>query len=286
MKTKIKFGEYKIHPKDVEETIVEFPDDTIFFTGGDNDIGDGKYEGAYHILAITKSKELEYTSYNPRLVMYSTNDYKYEIFRANGYAFIYISNCIPIEGIEFTNIDKVNELLDLVNHPVYTVLFNDKLALCNVTRIDRIDSYWQVKYKSIQLYSQIGSYYYPIIYTNITSDLCKVLTHYHEFYQYIPDEKYGKELFDEVMYTALKDIYPEFESRLIGYDLDYLHRTGLYFNEISEILNKNFYNRNINEDEAKRQIANNLEEFYKLHPKIDLTDFDEIRTFKKKLPIS
>ena len=285
MKTKIKLGEYGLHPKDAKETIVEFPDDTIFFTGGDNDIGDGKYEGAYHILAITKSKELKYNC-NPTLVTYSTNSFEYETFRVNGYAFIYINNCIPIKGIEFTDVDKVNELLDLVNHPVYIVLFNDDLALCNITRIDRINSYWQVKYKSIQLYSQIGSYYYPMIHTNVTSDLHKMLIPFHKFYQYIPDEKYGKELFDEVMYTVLKDIYPEFESKLIGYDLNYLHRTGLYFNKINEILNKNFYNRDISEDEVKTQIANDLEEFYKSHLKIDIDDdFDEIKTLKKKLPI-
>lgn len=285
MKTKIKFGEYRLHPKDAKETVVEFPDDTIFFTGGNDDIGNFKHEGAYHILAITKSEELKY-AINPQIVTYSTNNYKYEIFRVNGYAFIYISDCIPIKGIEFTDVDKVNELLDLANHPVYTIVFNDKYALCNVIRIDRIDSYWKVKYKSFQLYSQIGSRYYPMIYTNDVSDLDKLLTHFHKYYQYIPDEEYGKELFDEVMYTVLKDIYPEFESRLIGYDLSYLHRTSLYYSEVNEILNKNFYNKNISEDEVKRQIANDLEEFYKSHPKIDLTDFDEIRTFKKKLPIS
>lgn len=206
MKTKIKLGEYGLHPKDAKEIIVEFPDDTIFFTGGNNDIGTCKHEGAYHILAITKSKELKYVGYNPQPVMYSTDGFEHEIFRVNGYAFIYIDDCIPIEGIEFTDVDKVNELLNLVNHPVYTVLFNDDLALCNVTRINRIDSYWQVKYESIQLYSQIGSYYYPMIQTNVTSDLYHILTPFHKFYQYIPDEKYGKELFDEVMYTVLKDI--------------------------------------------------------------------------------
>lgn len=285
MKTKIKFGEYDLHPKDAKETIIEFPDDTIFFTGGDNDIGNGKYEGAYHILAITKAKELKYNC-NPTLVTYSINNYKYETFRVNGYAFIYIDNCVPTEGIEFTDVNKVNELLDLINHPIYTILFNDNLTLCNVTRIDRIDSYWQVKCKFIQLYSQIGSYYYPMIYANVTFDLHKVLIPFHKFYQYIPDEKYGKELFDEVMYTVLKDIYPEFESKLIGYDLDYLHRISLHYSEINKILNKNFYNKNISEDGVKRQIANDLEEFYKLHPRIDLTDFDEIRTFKKKLPIT
>lgn len=283
MKTKIKFGAYGLHPKDAKETIIEFPDDTIFFTGGDNDIGDGKYEGAYHILAITKAKELEYHC-NPTLVTYSTGSFEYETFRVNGYAFIYINNCIPIEGIEFTDVNKVNELLDLVNHPIYIVLFNDYLALCDVTRIDRIDSYWQVKCKSIQLYSQIGSRYYPMI-QNVTSDLHKLLIPFHKFYQYIPDEEYGKELFDEVMYTVLKDIYPEFESKLIGYDLDYLHRTGLHFNEINKILNKNFYNKNISEDEVNRQIANDLEEFYKSHPINIGDDFDEIKTLKKKLPI-
>lgn len=111
------------------------------------------------------------------------------------------------------------------------------------------------------------------------------LTPFREFNQFFPDEEYGKELFDEVMYTVLSDIYPEFKERLIGYDLDYIKNIASYCTEKNKAFNIVFDKEN--EEEAKKQLIAAIEEFNKKYPeKPDISDdFDEIRTLKKKLPI-
>lgn len=287
----MKCGHYSLNPKDAEETVMMVPEDVIFFTGGEGDIGHGLYHGAVHMVMITKAsdEELENTSKqcsNSNIVKYSPDErFKYENFRVNGYGFIEFNDLIPVEGIEFTDQDKINELLDLANHPIYTVLFNEEYALSVVSRIDRINSYNHVKCKSIQLYSAIGGRYYPNIQTNVDTDLYNVLTPFREFHQFFPDEEYGKELFDEVMYTVLSDIYPEFKEKLIGYDLDYIKNIASYYTELNKTFSIVFDKEN--EEEAKKQLIAAIDEFYKKCPeKPDISDdFDEIRTLKKKLPI-
>lgn len=288
----MKFGHYSLHPQDAEETVMMVPEDAIFFTGGEGDIGNGKHVGAVHMVMITKAsdEDLENVSNqycNTHIVKYSTDGrFKYKNFRVNGYGFIQFSDLIPIEGIEFTDQDKINELLDLANHPIYTVLFNDDYALSAVSRIDCINSYYKVECKTIQLYSQLGSRYYPMIQTNVVTDLRNALTPFHEFHQFFPDEEYGKELFDEVMYTALSDIYPEFSEKLIGYDLDYIKNAVSYYTEENKAFINIVFDKE-NEEEATKQLISAIEEFDKKYPeKPDINDdFDEISTLKKKLPI-
>lgn len=288
----MKFGHYSLKPQDAKETVMMVPEDAIFFTGGENDIGRGKHVGAVHMIMITKAsdEEIENTSKQccyTHIVKYSPDGrFKYENFRVNGYGFIEFSDLIPVEGIEFTGQDKINELLDLANHPIYTVLFNDEYALSSVSRIDRINSYYKVECKTIQLYSQLGSRYYPMIQTNVVTDLYDALTPFHEFHQFFPDEEYGKELFDEVMYTALSDIYPEFKEKLIGYDLDYIKNVASYYTEKNNALNNIVFDEE-NEEEVKKQLIAAIEEFDKKYPeKPDINDdFNEISTLKKKLPI-
>jgi hypothetical protein len=112
------------------------------------------------------------------------------------------------------------------------------------------------------------------------------LTPFHEFHQFFPDEEYGKELFDEVMYTALSDIYPEFKAKLIGYDLDYIKNIVSYYTEKNKALNSIVLDKE-NEEETEKQIIAAIEEFYNKYPeKPDINDdFNEISTLKKKLPI-
>lgn len=287
----MKFGHYSLHPKDAEETVMMVPEDAIFFTGGESDIGNSKHVGAVHMVMITKAsdEDLENVSNqycNTNIVKYSPDGrFKYENFRVNGYGFIQFSDLIPVEGIEFTGQDKINELLDLANHPIYTVLFNDEYALSTITRIDRINSYYKVERKTIQLYSQLGSRYYPMIQTNVDTDLKNALVPFHKFHQYFPDEEYGKELFDEIMYTVLSDIYPEFKEKLIGYDLDYIKNIASYYTEQMKAFNIVFNKEN--EEEATKQLIAAIEEFDKKYPeKPDINDdFNEISTLKKKLPI-
>lgn len=287
----MKCGQCGLKPQDAEETVMMVPEDTIFFTGGEGDIGHGLHNGAVHMLMMTKAsdEELENASkqcFNAHIVKYSPDErFKNENFRVNGYGFIEVNDLIPVEGIKFTDQDKINELLDLANHPIYTVLFNNEYALSEVSRIDRINSSNHVKCKTIQLYSQIGSRYYPMIHTNVDTDLYNALTPFHEFHQFFPDEEYGKELFDEVMYTVLSDIYPEFKKKLIGYDLDYIKNIASYCIEKNKAFNILFTKEN--EEEVKKQLIIDIEEFNKKYPeKPDMgDDFDEIRTLKKKLPI-
>ena len=287
----MKFGHYGHHPQDAEETVMMVPEDAIFFTGGENDTGRGKHTGAVHMVMITKASDEELENVSKQccyahIVKYSPDGrFKYKNFRVNGYGFIEFSDLIPVEGIEFTDQDKINELLDLANHPIYTVLFNDEYALSTISRIDRINSYYKVECKTIQLYSQLGSRYYPIIQTNVDTDLYNALTPFHEFHQFFPDEEYGKELFDEVMYTVLSDIYPEFKEKIIGYDLDYIKNIASYYTKKNKALNIVFDKEN--EEETKKQLIAAIEEFNKKYPeKPDINDdFNEISTLKKKLPI-
>lgn len=286
----LKCGHYSLNPKDAEETTGFFPEDAIFFTGGEREVGDSKHEGAYHIMMMSKAsddllKNAATYFFNASTVVFRNEKFGYDIFRVNGYGFIHINDCIPVEGVEFTDIDEVNRLLDLENHPVYTVLFNDDCALCDVSRINRINSYYNVECTSIQIYSQIGSRYYPMIHSKTRSDLRNVIVPFHKFMLCFPDEQYGKELFDEAMYIALGEIYPEMKEKLIGYDFGHLKNCWDYMQQQTKICNKVF-NMDKDKEDISQEISKDLEEFEKTYPvKPDTAGFNEMLLLKKKLPI-
>lgn len=286
----LKCGHYSLNPKDAEETTGFFPEDAIFFTGGEREVGDSKHEGAYHIMMMSKAsddllKNAATYFFNASTVVFRNEKFGYDIFRVNGYGFIHINDCIPVEGVEFTDIDEVNRLLDLENHPVYTVLFNDDCALCDVSRINRINSYYNVECTSIQIYSQIGSRYYPMIHSKTRSNLRNVIVPFHEFMLCFPDEQYGKELFDEAMYIALGEIYPEMKKLRVGYDFEHLKNCWDYMQQQTKICNKVF-NMDKDDEEISQEISKDLEEFEKTYPvKPDSEGFNEMLLLKKKLPI-
>lgn len=286
----LKCGHYSLNPKDAEEKTGLVPEDAIFFTGGEREVGDSKHEGAYHIMIMSKAsddilKNAATNFFNASVVMFRNEKFGYDIFRVNGYGFIHIYDCIPVEGIEFTDADEVNRLLDLENHPVYTVLFNDDCAICDVSRINRINSYHNVECTNIQVYSQIGSRYYPMIHSKTRSDLRNVIVPFHEFMLCFPDEQYGKELFDEAMYIALGEIYPEMKEKLVGYDFEHLKNCWDYMQQQTKICNKVF-NMDKNDEEISQEISKDLEEFEKTYPvKPDSEGFNEMLLLKKKLPI-
>ena len=285
----LKCGHYSLNPKDAEEKTGLVPEDAIFFTGGEREVGDSKHEGAYHIMLMSKAsddllKNAATYFFNASTVVFRNEKFGYDIFRVNGYGFIHIYDCIPVEGIEFTDVDEVNRLLDLENHPVYTVLFNDDCALCDVSRINRINSYYNVECTSIQIYSQIGSRYYPMIHSKTRSSFRDVIVPFHEFMLCFPDEQYGKELFDEAMYIALGEIYPEMKKLRVGYDFEHLKICCDYMQQQTKICNKVFY-KDKDVEEISQEISKDLEEF-KMHPvKPDTEGFNEMLMCKKKLPI-
>lgn len=286
----LKCGHYSLNPKDAEETTGFVPEDAIFFTGGEREVGDCKHEGAYHIMLMSKASDdlLESAAkdiFNASTVSFRNEKFGYNIFRINGYGFVYIYDCIPVEGIEFTDADEVNRLLDLENHPVYTVLFNDDCAFCDVSRINRINSYYKVDCTSIQIYSQIGSRYYPMIHSKVQSSLRDAIIPFHEFVLCFPDEQYGKELFDEALYTALGEIYPEMKEKLIGYDFEHLKNCWDYMQQKTKICNRVFHTDKDIEG-ISQEISKDLEEFERTHPvKPDTEGFNEMLMCKKKLPI-
>lgn len=53
----LKCGHYSLNPKDAEETTGFVPEDAIFFTGGEKEVGDSKHEGAYHIMLMSKASD-------------------------------------------------------------------------------------------------------------------------------------------------------------------------------------------------------------------------------------
>lgn len=269
----VRFGHYSAHPKDEEAHEMNFPEDTLFFTGGDGDIGSGKHEGAFHVLAMTKASDSEIRKVAKQgwaaSVVTFSNDRQSTAFRVNGYAFIELPDCISDE-FEFTDADKINELLDLENHPVYVVLLNDEYMISNITRIDRINSVHMVNSVCIQLYSQIGSRYYPMVHPATRGGLFDILHPFYKFTAYIPEESYGKELFDELLYTSMSIIYPEYKSKLKGFDLEYINR------QYSNILNR--WNNAMEKLRKDNEISDDLA--------IDAgPQLDNIRKFIEKLPL-
>lgn len=284
-----KGGHYSLNPQDAEKTVMNVPEDSVFVTGGQHDIGTGLHIGAVHMLMITKATDDEIEAvlkqcFNAHIVNYCLEGFQYVPFRLNGYGFIYFTDLIPVEGIEFTDTDRFNELLGLTSHPLYTVLFNKDSALCAITRIDRIESYYKLKCQTIQLYSILDSRWCPKIIPNSSYTLHEALTPFHELHQYFPDEEYGKELFDEAMYTVLMSIYPEFGSKLIGYDLDYTKHMSENFAQKYGFVNK-LVGDSSTEKDTSQQVTNCLEEFMKMPSELsDYDDFMEIMSLKKKLP--
>ena len=260
----IQFGYYGSHPKDESVYEINFPEDTIFFTGGENDIGDGKHVGAFHVLAMTKASDKEIYKVIGQcwsLRSVEVGMFKTKIFRVNGYAFIELSDCISNEFV-FTDVDKVNELLDLKNHPVYIVYLNEEYMISHITRINRINSYYNVDIACIQLRSQIGNRYLPMIQPNDNTELSSIIIPFHKCDVYLLDESYGKELFDEMLYIALSDIYPEYNKKLKGFDLEYINKC--YTNLLN--LNKTENNKILENFNVPSNIEN-------------------IKNFNEKLPI-
>ena len=301
-KTLLKFGHYSLNPKDADSVEVQFPEDMLFFSGGKDDIGHMKYDSAYHILGITKASEEQIKEcfenvFGTNIIYYTESGVEYKLFRINGYAFISFHNCIPVEGLEFTDVDIINNTLDLPNHPVYTVLLNDEYAFCNVERINRICSEFRVEKTSIQIYSQLGSRYYPMIHTNNVASLHDTIATFHKFCLFIPEENYGKELFDEALNTALSDIYPEYKENLKGYDLNYIHD---YFIKRTEKLKQGIQTDKTNLDDyvdldclndivklSTDELKTMLSELATgIQDVVDeINDIEDIRRFVKKLPI-
>jgi len=224
----VRFGAYSKRPEEDKPNEMYFPEDTLFFTGGESEIGECKHQGAFHVLAMTKASDKEIKAaaeqgWGAHVVNLYGPHYKNIIFRVNGYAFIELSDCISDEFV-FTDIDKINELLDLKNHPIYVVLLNDEYMISDVSRIDRINSYYNVDTVSLQLYSQLGSRYFPMIWPKNNVKLANLIHPFHKFSVYIPEESYGKELFDEVLYIAMGHVYPEYNKKLKGFDMEYINR--------------------------------------------------------------
>lgn len=224
----VRFGGYNTHPKDAEAIEINFPEDTLFFTGGPKDIGDGKHDGAFHVLAMTRASDEELRRVTEgilraNIVTVEAPNYTSGIFRVNGYAFIELNDCISNE-FEFTDVNTINDILDFKKHPIYIILLNDEYMISNITRIDRINSFYKVEHTCIQLYTQIGSRYFPMICPKEVGKLYSLLHPFHKFSIYIPEEHYGKELFDECLYTVLSHIYPKYNEKLRGYDMNYINR--------------------------------------------------------------
>ena len=69
-KFKMRLGEYHKHPNNCDLKTFSLPVDTLFFTRGDDDIGNGKHVGALHYLCLTKATDEELKKHMKSLERY------------------------------------------------------------------------------------------------------------------------------------------------------------------------------------------------------------------------
>ena len=149
MKIQLRFGEYGIHPNKQDWTTYDFPDDSIFITGGTNDIGRGLHDGALHVLALVRCRsEEEFEKFvqqdEHHLEWVATGRFFDKPFEVNGYRFIELRDCL-IDGVDFMDADKVVEALDLKNNQPYIYIYDKFDPGYTIFRMDRVESFYHIK---------------------------------------------------------------------------------------------------------------------------------------------
>ncbi len=261
---KIRFSSYGKSATDVEPKEVMLPEDCLFYTAGENDIGGGLSKGCLHYMAITKATDecldkIDHLRINVVNIMDGSH-YRFRTLRFNGYAIIELNDCI-IEDIELIDEDTLNEYLQPKLQ--YFVTLGEECNIITVCRLNRIHSSSRVDIAEAYLHAYIGSYreFYTI--TPKRKMRLYDITHCHDsqYLVHIPDPEYGAKLLNELIYINLSIIDDKFRDNLIGYDLNYfhskMHLTDTGYNEM-------YYFRGTDEE---------------------WNEFKEIRDFKKELPI-
>lgn len=292
----IRFGEYSKHPKDVEAKEILLPEDILFFTRGEHDIGDGKYNGALHYLCITKATDEELKEnmpyLNPYVVSYSgsTNGN----VRFNDYALITIHDCIIDTPIETIDEDTLNEILK-PEEQYFVYLANDN-NIIDILKINRILSESKILCCDVYLHGAINHKELNTIMCNVEYKLDNIINPFHRIIVKKVDQEYGRRLLTDAIYKNLSLVYPEFSEKRIGYDLNWLNSNAkevfgyLSLKKVDELPDDI-----INLDEALdnlKKIETKLEELgtpipmgYGPKEDVDYTEYKNILNFEKELPL-
>ena len=294
---KIRFGEYHKHPNDVDARDVQLPEDTLFFSRGENDIGDGKYIGALHYLCLTKATDEELNKCsshcNPSVVRF--RDPNNDIVRFNGYAMITINNCIIDTPIETIDEDKLNELLKPEEQ--YFAYLSENYEIISILKLNRVLSETRVLCSDVYLHRAIDSQReFSTILCNTEYKLDKIINPFHEIIVKTIDKEYGKQLLTDAIYKNLSLVYPEFSEKRIGYDFDWLNNSSkevfgyLSLKKLDEVPDEI-----INLDEALvklKKFETKLEELgtpipigYAPKEDVDYDEYKKILNFEKELPL-
>lgn len=294
---KIRFGEYHKHPNDVDARDVQLPEDTLFFSRGENDIGGGKYIGALHYLCLTKAtdEELNKASIHCKVSVVKCRDTNYNIVRFNGYAMITIHNCIIDTPIETIDEDKLNELLKPEEQ--YFVYLSQNYEIISISKLNRILSETRVRCCDVYLHGVIDSERDAnTIMCNVEYKLDNIINPFHRIIVKKVDQEYGRRLLTDAIYKNLSLVYPEFSEKRIGYDFDWLNSNAkevfgyLYLKKVDELPDDII---NLDEVMGKlKKIETKLEELgtpipmgYGPKEDVDYTEYKNILNFEKELPL-
>lgn len=265
-----RFGVYHQAPKDGEPYRIKFPEDTMFITGGPNEVGKCKHNGAYHILAATRYENLEeITDQAFAIGIVDTNQaLKRNDLRINGYGFVYLPDCIFEPGLEFTEEIEFNSKLDLIEHPQYFLNLNE-YTICNIVRLNQIHSYWNVDSSEVRWRSQIGGRCYPVIIPESASELKNILVTHYKHYIYHLDNDYGQELFDDMLNQTLIKIDDVYDNGLPHFDLDWLWNN---LDRMNDVFDKMSLHKSLNDPKPTEDDMKFLQEY------------EDIFHCKKRLP--
>lgn len=262
---------YYNETSDTAKTItVNFPEDSLFITGGENDIGKcGKTIGALHFLCLTKATKEELSSLFDGgccdvLTVQTKIDGENSVLRVNGYAFVSFHNIVLVDEIPFADHDKINEeILCLKNKPQYFVHLDEFYNILDVKRLERIDSEYMCRCSIVDNVSWLNKKENYLICPGQENEIGNVISTHHKFFVYqINDLNYGKRLFDELLYRNLSLVYPEYGKKIYGYDILWLNKT------MSEWMN----------------MVNTQKDFKFPYEKL-INEFLPISRFEKELPL-
>ena len=298
-KFKMRLGEYHKHPKDCELKTFSLPEDTLFFTRGEDDIGNGKHIGALHYLCLTKATDKELIkhmkSFNPEFLTY--RNYQNEIVRWNGYALLAIHDCIMETPIKLIDEDELNEFLDPQRQ--FFIYISEDNHIIKIIRLNRILSESRIMCSVNYLHGEISSNREcNTILCDDDYSMSQIIAPYHTIKLIHLDNEYAETLFMEAMYTNLSKIYPGFKNKLIGYDFEWLAKESeIIYGELftkkpkentennGEVIDLDGYMKAV--EEATEKIENVTKVMVGRGPKkgIDYDLYNDIFHFRKPLPL-
>lgn len=279
----IRFGEYRKHPNDVDARAVLLPEDTLFFSRGDKDIGRGKYIGALHYLCLTKATDEELLGnmqhYNPSIIYSRHSDGG--ILRFNGYAMITIHDCIIDTPIETIDEDKLNELLKPEEQ--YFVYLSQSYEIISISKLNRILSETRVVCCDVYLHGAIDSERdVNTIMCNVEYKLDNIINPSHRIIVKKVEKKYGQSLLTDAIYKNLALVYPYFSEKRIGYDFDWLkNKSKEAFGYIGKLVDENADKL----DKLQEKLGTAISMGYVPKEDVDYEEYKQILNFTKPLPL-